>query len=103
MKGEAVMPGLTDFLLYCAYNQNYKYRYLSGRKSAQVLGNIAKDNRVFQKDIPGGTISQQTLLRAGDHPKHCKRSGNSTGSDTRPGKASLTGEMVELIKKGLRI
>ena len=38
---EAVMPGLTDFLLYCAYNQNYKYRYLSGRKSAQVLGNIA--------------------------------------------------------------
>ena len=27
---EAVMPDLVDFFLYCAYDANYKYKYLSG-------------------------------------------------------------------------
>jgi predicted nucleotide-binding protein (sugar kinase/HSP70/actin superfamily) len=35
---EAVMPGLTDFLLYCAFNTDYKYKYLSGTKINQIKG-----------------------------------------------------------------
>jgi predicted nucleotide-binding protein (sugar kinase/HSP70/actin superfamily) len=35
---EAVMPGLTDFLLYCAYDADYKYKYLSGSKLSQIKG-----------------------------------------------------------------
>ena len=31
------MPGLW-ILLYCAYNQYYKYRYLAGKKINKVLG-----------------------------------------------------------------
>jgi len=34
---EAVMPGLLDFFLYCAYNQFYKYRYLSGKNLIKSL------------------------------------------------------------------
>ena len=37
---EAVMPGLTDFLLYSAFNSDFKYRYQTGTKKSQLLGNL---------------------------------------------------------------
>jgi len=35
------MPDLTDFLLYCAYNQNFKYTHLSGSKISCIVNNAA--------------------------------------------------------------
>ena len=39
--GEAVMPDLIDFFLYCAYDANFKYEYLGKSKKAKILNNIA--------------------------------------------------------------
>ena len=38
---EAVMPDLTDFLLYCAYNENFKYTHLSGKRIDRTIKNLA--------------------------------------------------------------
>ena len=38
---EAVVPDLTDFLLYSAYNGNFRYEKLSGSFKAKVMGNLS--------------------------------------------------------------
>ncbi len=35
--GEAVVPDLIDFFLYCAYSENFIYRYLSGKKKKSSI------------------------------------------------------------------
>ena len=37
---EAVVPDLTDFLLYCFYNQNFKVSHLGMKKSKALIGNL---------------------------------------------------------------
>ena len=34
---EAVVPSLTDFLLYCLYDKDYHYKYLAGSKLSQLI------------------------------------------------------------------
>lgn len=36
---EAVVPDLTDFLLYCCYNTNFKADYLGASKKAKFMNN----------------------------------------------------------------
>ncbi len=101
---EAVMPGLVDFLLYCAFDSNFNYNYLSGSKKLQVLGQtliklieyyrstykeaIMNSNRFYApksiKDIAGGASSVVSL-------------GHQTGEGW-----FLTGEMIELIESGVK-
>ncbi|MDW8800239.1 acyl-CoA dehydratase activase-related protein [Clostridium sp. A1-XYC3] len=101
---EAVMPALTDFLLYSAYDNDYKYKYLSGSKLSQILGNsaiaiiefyrstykkaLASSNRFYQqksiKEIAKGASTVVDL-------------GHITGEGW-----FLTGEMVELIENGVK-
>ncbi|MCT8978454.1 2-hydroxyacyl-CoA dehydratase [Clostridium sp. CX1] len=101
---EAVMPALTDFLLYSAYDSDYKYKYLSGSKLSQILGNsaiaiiefyrstykkaLASSNRFYQqksiKEIAKGASTVVDL-------------GHMTGEGW-----FLTGEMVELIESGVK-
>lgn len=102
--GEAVMPGLTDFLLYCAYDTDYKYKYLSGTKRNQLIGKAAvwgielyrrvyrdalKDSKRFYAPKPIEEIA------AGAAP--IVDLGNQMGEGWL-----LTGEMVELIKNGVK-
>ena len=101
---EAVMPGLTDFLLYCAYNQNYKYRYLSGRKSAQVLGNIAIRiieyfRRTYREVLSASKrfYEPETIQSIARGAETVLDLGHQAGEGWL-----LTGEMVELIKKGIK-
>lgn len=101
---EAVMPGLTDFLLYCAYNNDYRYKYLSGKKSSQVLGKAA---------IAGMEFYRRTLRKALENserfnpPKPIERIANGASSIVSLGNQTgegwfLTGEMVELIESGVK-
>ena len=39
--GEAVMPGLADFMLYCLYNNNFKRDNLGSKRSTAALCNLA--------------------------------------------------------------
>ncbi|MBQ7677628.1 MAG: 2-hydroxyacyl-CoA dehydratase, partial [Lachnospiraceae bacterium] len=40
---EAVIPDLTDFLLYCFYNTNFREEHLGASKKARILSNIGID------------------------------------------------------------
>ena len=37
---EAVVPDLLDFFMYCAYNQNFKTRYLGKSKKSARISNL---------------------------------------------------------------
>ena len=37
---EAVVPDLTDFLLYCCYNQNFKADYLGATAKSKRINNM---------------------------------------------------------------
>jgi predicted CoA-substrate-specific enzyme activase len=101
--GEAVMPGLMDFLLYCAYDYDFNHRYLSRSKFAALAGNAAiKAMDFYRRDmrkalaaserfVPPPTIDQ---LAFGAAPILSR--GNQTGEGW-----FLTGEMVELIEEGI--
>jgi predicted nucleotide-binding protein (sugar kinase/HSP70/actin superfamily) len=101
--GEVVMPGLMDFLLYCAYDYDFNHRYLSRSKFAALAGNAAiKAMDFYRRDmrkaltaserfIPPPTIDQ---LAFGAAPILSR--GNQTGEGW-----FLTGEMVELIEEGV--
>jgi len=102
--GEAVMPSLIDFLLYCSYDSGYKYKYLSGSKLSQIFGEgiikviefyrktlkdeLTKNNRFYTpssiKEIAEGASTVMDL-------------GHQTGEGW-----FLTGEMIELINSGIR-
>jgi len=100
--GEAVMPDLIDFLLYCAYDENYKYRYLSGTRKAKLIGNVVINAiEFYRKEMkkvlrnskrfePPKSISE---LAAGVNG--IVSIGNQTGEGW-----FLTAEMVELIESG---
>lgn len=99
---EAVVPDLTDFLLYCFYNQNFKAEHLGmSIKSARIsnlgirfferLRNAAREE--FEKSRHFEAPSHiQTLAR---HAKEIVSLGNQTGEGW-----FLTGEMLELIHSG---
>ena len=96
---EAVVPDLTDFLLYCFYNTNFKHENLGVSKKSQIICNagikffewLRKDAReAFVKSerfTPPAYINE-TAARA----EHIVSIGNQTGEGW-----FLTGEMLELI------
>ena len=50
--GEAVMPGLMDFLLYCAYDYDFNHRHFSRSKLAALAGNAAiKAMDFYRRDM----------------------------------------------------
>lgn len=96
---EAVVPDLTDFLLYCFYNTNFKHENLGASKKSMVLCNMGikffewlrKEARATfeesERFTPPAYI-EETAARA----KHIVSIGNQTGEGW-----FLTGEMLELI------
>ncbi|KUO73093.1 MAG: 2-hydroxyglutaryl-CoA dehydratase [Clostridia bacterium BRH_c25] len=101
---EAVMPGLTDFLLYSAYGLDFKYRYLSGSKLSQVLGNAAIKIIEFYRSAYREALSGSFRFYA---PKTIKEIAEGASSVVSLGHQTgegwfLTGEMVELIHSGVK-
>jgi predicted nucleotide-binding protein (sugar kinase/HSP70/actin superfamily) len=101
---EAVVPDLTDFFLYCAYDETYKYKYLSGNFKSKIISDaviwcieyIRKDmkkalekSKRFHAPVPIHEIAKgaEPILSIG----------NQTGEGW-----FLTGEMVELIHSGVK-
>jgi len=101
---EAVVPGLTDFLLYCAYNQDYKYKYLSGRKSAQLLGKAAiRIIEQFRKPYREALAASERFYEPETIENIAKGAQTVLDIGHQAGEGwLLTGEMVELIQKGVR-
>ena len=100
---EAVVPDLTDFLLYCCYNTNFKADYLGASKKAKFMNNRliaffewlrkdARDELAKSKHFEP-TAHVQDLAEYASPIVSC---GNQTGEGW-----FLTGEMLELINEGV--
>ncbi|MDR1887864.1 MAG: 2-hydroxyacyl-CoA dehydratase [Zoogloeaceae bacterium] len=101
--GEAVMPGLMDFLLYCAYDHDFNHRYLSRSKFAALAGNAAiRAMDFYRKHMRKALAASErftpppTIDRLAFHAEPFLSRGNQTGEGW-----FLTGEMVELIEEGV--
>jgi len=102
--GEAVMPDLTDFLLYCAYDQTPKQKFLSGSKMSKFYGDIGiwyieSFRKVMKKALENSyrftpPKDIQSLAK-------CAEPILSTCNQTGEG-WFLTAEMVELIESGTK-
>jgi predicted nucleotide-binding protein (sugar kinase/HSP70/actin superfamily) len=101
---EAVVPDLTDFLLYCAYDAKFKYKYLSGSYLDTIIkGGAIKFIEYFRRHMKNALKNSKRFLPpsgidelAGDASKVL-----SIGNETGEGWL-LTAEMIELIKNGAK-
>lgn len=101
--GEAVMAGLIEFLLYCAYNTEFKYKYLTGSWINMFLGKAGikiverymlnyKKTLEFSKKFN----SPKSIDEVAEGASKIVSLGNETGEGWL-----LTGEIVELIESGV--
>lgn len=101
--GEANMPSLLDFFLYCSYNAEYKSLYLKGKRSAYYWGKffiavLEKSRKAMRKALtnskrfdPPGYID-----KIADKATAVVSIGNQAGEGW-----FLTGEMIELIENNV--
>ena len=100
---EVVVPDLTGFLLYCAYNEDYKYRYLGKRKLNKAVGDIAiKYLEYYRKGMKAALKKSKrftpptTIYNLGKIVSPVLSLGNQAGEGWL-----LTAEMIELIESGV--
>ncbi len=100
---EAVVPGLTDFFLYCFSNGQFKYDKLGKGYWAAVGGNLlVKLIEKYRK--PANEAFKQSkrfspsnnIYEIQEHAGHILSIGNTCGEGWL-----LTGEMIELIQEGV--
>ncbi len=100
---EAVVPDLTDFLLYCCYNQIYKANELGESKKAARINKLlikffewlrkdARDELIKSKHFEPTNYIEDTAKAA----ESIVSIGNQTGEGW-----FLTGEMIELMGEGV--
>ncbi len=101
---EAVVPDLTDFLLYCFFNENFKNENLGTPKKAKLICNVgikffewlrkaAREGFEASEHFEAPAYITDTAKRAED----IVSLGNQTGEGW-----FLTGEMLELIESGCK-
>ncbi len=99
---EAVMPDLTDFMLYSFFNAGYRYEFLGKSKKAKVIGNAAIRYMEHVRKPMARALAASKRFSApvpidkiADYARPIVSIGNETGEGW-----FLTGEMVELIHSG---
>ncbi|EYE89390.1 2-hydroxyglutaryl-CoA dehydratase [Fervidicella metallireducens AeB] len=100
---EAVVPDLTDFLLYSAYDADFKYTHLSGSKRSQIFGKLAiKVIEFYRKEMKKALASSKRFEapKSIEHLAEMASDILSIGNQTGEG-WFLTAEMLELIESGV--
>ncbi len=99
---EAVVPDLTDFILYCCYNTNFKADYLGDSEKSRKINNlIIKFLEWMRKDARKALIASKHfeptayIWALANKANEIVSIGNQTGEGW-----FLTGEMLELIEQG---
>ena len=100
---EAVMPGLADFLLYCAYDSDFNYKYLSGSKLSQLKGQMTIKFIEFYRRTYKEALANSKRFHA---PKSIQELAEAASSVVSIGHQTgegwfLTAEMIELIQNGV--
>ncbi|MGL4667232.1 MAG: acyl-CoA dehydratase activase-related protein [Saezia sp.] len=100
---EAVMPGIIDFFLYCAYDYDFKHSHLSKGRLAAIAGGLAVKGIEFYRRHMRKALTQSRRFTAphsidelafGAAPLLSR--GNQTGEGW-----FLSAEMVSLINEGV--
>lgn len=100
--GEAVMPPLTDFMLYCLYNINFKRDNLGAKASAAAMCNFGiKVIEAFRSHMTKKMLSMPKFRDVA--PGHIKDIAAGAKNVLQLGHCTgegwfLTGEMIELIE-----
>lgn len=101
---EAVMPDLTDFLLYCAYDANYKYKKLSGSVKRLIVNNAVIFGIEYYRNAMKKALKKSerfhppsTIYELAESASQVLSLGNQTGEGW-----FLTAEMIELINSGAK-
>ena len=103
--GEAVMPGLLDFMLYCFYNANFKHENLGARSASTVICNLGI--KILEYMRSHMTKAMLASKRFADRaPKPIKKVAQGANDVLQLGHCCgegwfLTGEMIELIESGV--
>lgn len=100
---EAVMPGIIDFFLYCAYDYDFKHTHLSKGRLAALAGSLAVKAIEFYRKPMRQAFSQSqrfTLPHSIDELAFGAAPILSRGNQTGEG-WFLTAEMVSLINEGV--
>ncbi|MBU3181490.1 2-hydroxyacyl-CoA dehydratase [Clostridium psychrophilum] len=102
--GEAVMPDLIDFFLYCAYDADFKYKYLGKSRSDKIIDNIAiqyiEGYRKHMKLVLEKSkrfTAPKTIQELAEGSSPIISLGNQAGEGW-----FLTAEMVELIESNTK-
>ncbi|WP_058485653.1 2-hydroxyacyl-CoA dehydratase [Defluviitalea phaphyphila] len=100
---EAVVPDLTDFLLYCSYNPTFKHEKLSGSLKAKWAGlGAIKFIEFYRKEMKKALEKSKrfsppkTIFELAKGASNILSLGNQTGEGW-----FLTAEMIELIEEGV--
>ncbi|MDD6735351.1 MAG: acyl-CoA dehydratase activase-related protein [Clostridiales bacterium] len=103
--GEAVMPGLLDFMMYCFYNMNFKHEQLGAKASSAVVCNMGIwALEKYRKHMKEALLANPKYAKRApskissiaDGAKNILQLGHATGEGW-----FLTGEMIELIEHGV--
>ncbi len=101
---EAVVPDLMDFLLYCAYDANFKYKYLAGSQKKVIVNNtIIAAIEYYRKEMKRALNRSRRFHAPGNIYEMAESVSEilSLGNQTGEG-WFLTAEMIELINSGTR-
>ena len=101
---EAVVPDLTDFLLYCFYNENFKNENLGTPKKSKIMSNAIIAFFEHLRGAARKAFNESKRFSAPariDEVAELARPIVSIGNQTGEG-WFLTGEMMELIETGAK-
>ncbi|MCR5202024.1 MAG: 2-hydroxyacyl-CoA dehydratase [Lachnospiraceae bacterium] len=100
---EAVVPDLTDFLMYSLYNANFKADFLGKKKSSKNINNFLISFLENFRSVAREAFEEskhfepfEHIEKLADYAAPIVSTGNQTGEGW-----FLTGEMIELIKEGV--
>ncbi|MDQ2087539.1 acyl-CoA dehydratase activase-related protein [Herbivorax sp. ANBcel31] len=99
---EVVMPDLIGFVLYAAYDANFKYSHLSGKKSTKIIKNgIIKLIEYYRKHMKNALLESERFYPPDSIDELAELASDvlSLGNQTGEG-WFLTAEMIELILSG---
>ncbi|MCX7884958.1 MAG: 2-hydroxyacyl-CoA dehydratase [Caloramator sp.] len=99
---EAVVPGIIDFLLYSAYDFNFKYRYLSGSRKDMILFNLLISLAEYYRKVMKSALKKSKRF---EPPRKIEELANKASQILSIGNMCgegwlLTAEMIELIESG---
>ena len=100
---EPVVPDLTDFLLYCFYNSNFKTDNLGSSKKSKVISNAGIRFFEWLRNTAREAFEESERFTPPAHIEHLAKAAEhivSNGNQTGEG-WFLTGEMLELMEIGV--